>query len=217
MIQVLHLKCGVSVSKRNDSECAWVEEAEFKDVSDKTFGDFFIAPQISCSDSIISNSSSDSSKIKRELDCNVASALGDICHLPPNTQMYLEKAVCTTINKNYDKFSQPGSHLYKDSTLCGKKDVLSFKHDLDGSNQVNQGTRKFTTAMDGIHENMLVRDDEFQEESEHVLVRPITADLPEESSPKRRSSFDGIRCVKLQILDYSNYANKIQISRFRNI
>ena len=39
VIEVLHLKCGVSVSKRKDSECDWVEEAEFNDVSDKAFND----------------------------------------------------------------------------------------------------------------------------------------------------------------------------------
>jgi len=208
MIQVLHLKCGVSVSKRNDSECAWVEEAEFKDVSDKTFGDFFIAPRISNANSMISNSCADGSKIKRELDCNVASALRDICHLPPNSQMYLDNAVSTTINENYDKFSQPGSHLYQDSTLCGKKDVLNFKHALNGPNHVNQGARNFITAMDGVKENMLARDENFQEEIEHVLVRPIPADVPEESSPKRRTSFHGIKYVKMHILYYSYYAYK---------
>ena len=190
--QVLHLKCGVSVSKRNDSECAWVEEAEFKDVSDKKFGDFFIAPRICNSDSILSNPCSDGSKIKRELDCNVTSALNDICHLPHNSQMYLEKAVCTAINKNYDEFSQPGSQLNKDSTLSGKEDVLKLKHDLDAPNQSNQSKSECTKATDGVHENELVKDDNFEEESEHVLVRPIPADLPEESSPKR-SSFDGIK------------------------
>ena len=197
---MLHLKCGVSVSKRNDSECAWVEEAEFKDVSDKTFGDFFIAPRISSSRPIASSPCPDTSKIKRELDETIPSDVHEISRLPLNSQIYLEKArpliadnshkISNSNVTNLSVDKQPRAELTNDSISDDKRDNDN-QNKLIVEDSLTQNLPSLPIEEDCISENIRVLGEEDFEDSEPVLVRPVPADLPEDSAPKRTPSFDG--------------------------
>ena len=203
----MHLKCGVSVSKRNDSECAWVEEAEFKDVSDKTFGDFFIAPRLSSSP-ITLTSCTAGSKIKREFDSNLPGSLNDICHRPARSKKYSKESISTDITTTIDIGSksglnqpvqiQPGSQLKQNAISRDKTDDTNILSEFLGQDSVNKKSLippTLSEDSDNVLNNVPLFDgDNFEDESEPVLVRPIPTDMEEHREAKRKPSFDGKIC-----------------------
>ena len=167
----MHLKCGVSVSKRKDSECAWVEEAEFKDVSDKTFGDFFIAPH----------------QIKRELDCNTSNGT----ETPGLPILYPETTKLNSFDRNEDT-----SHVQRSQTKedCNTRDQSSRLSIIENKNEneiESSSETKNLSEEDGDKSIPIVDPNNIEDQSDAVVVRPIPAELPVEIHKKRRPSLDG--------------------------
>ena len=189
ILQVLHLKCGVSVSKRNDSECAWVEEAEFNDVSDKKFGDFFIAPQsLNNSTSIISSPCKDNRQIKLEFDSNSSVTENLQVCLP---LLYPEERASKLSDRNQRNLENQRSPIHNDCIDYNQTSRLSIVEDGDENNKLQktndsniQGKEKEENIEGSLPKN-------FEDSSDAVVVRPIPAESPEEIQKQRRASFDG--------------------------
>ena len=198
----MHLKCGVSVSKRNDSECAWVEEAEFKDVSDKTFGDFFIAPRVSSAEAVLSNCTG-VTKIKRELDENVTNS-EETRLLPSKSIEYLSNASSPTSLSGH---TSPYSDIRNVSVQKNAKtttDDSASKNKIEVQNNLKSkdddavnSELLSSTEEDGVPEGVRVLGiDDFEDDSEPVLVRPVPTDVPDDTASKRKPSFEGKLSMK---------------------
>ena len=187
-LQVLHLKCGVSVSKRNDSECAWVEEAEFNDVSDKKFGDFFIAPQLSNTTSLLSSPCKETSKIKREFDCNSSAPDNSLSCL---SILYPREKPSKSLDQNKCNLENQRSPMSKDYITHDETSRLSIieNDDQDG---IKEKTNTTTLQKRDEEENEMKQNAEnLEDQNDTVVVRPIPAESPEEIQKERRPSFDG--------------------------
>ena len=184
----MHLKCGVSVSKRNDSECAWVEEAEFKDVSDKTFGDFFIAPHLSNTAAILSNPRKETPQIKRELDCNLSNTENEAQYL---SVPYSEKENLNSLQEHENTFDDQRVPSNKDNISNDETSRVNI-NDENEKNGLKPSTSNINLEEDDVLENLRVREEtNFEDQGDPVLVRPIPAELQEENHKQRRNSFDG--------------------------
>ena len=168
----MHLKCGVSVSKRKDSECAWVEEAEFKDVSDKTFGDFFIAPH----------------QIKRELDCNTSTNGNERPGLPI---LYPETRKLNSFDKNEDTSHVQRSQTNEDCITRDQSSRLSIIENKNENEIESSSETKNLSEEDADRSIPIVDPKNIEDQSDAVVVRPIPAELPVEIHKKKRPSLDG--------------------------
>ena len=168
----MHLKCGVSVSKRKDSECAWVEEAEFKDVSDKTFGDFFIAPH----------------QIKRELDCNTSTNGNERPGLPI---LYPETRKLNSFDENEDTSRVQRSQTKEDCKTRDQSSRLSIIENKNENEIESSSETKNLSEEDADRSIPIVDPKNIEDQSDAVVVRPIPAELPVDIHKKKRPSLDG--------------------------
>ena len=87
---------------------------------------------------------------------------------------------------------QPGAELNNDSISDDKKESHNHPNKFIVKDSLNQDLLSSQIEEDGISESIRVLGEEdFEDDSEPVLVRPVPTDLPEDSVPKRKPSFEG--------------------------